>query len=404
MISKTINLYKNAFSGLTNRMWLLSIIMLINRCGTMVLVFMTLYCTHIGFTLKQGGIVIALYGIGSLVGALLGGKISDQFGFYYTQFCSLFFGGIMFIVLGFIKSYEGICIVIFFLAMINESFRPANASAIAHYSNAETRTKSFSLVRLAINLGFTFGAAIGGFLASISYHLLFWVDGCTNIIAAIILLILLPRVTKAQQNKPEIIKTKAVNEKINSPYTDKKFLYFLFFQLLFAACFFQLFTTIPIYFNQNLTISLNNIGVIMAASGLLIFLVEMVLIFSLEGKKPYLVFITRGTLLMALSFLILNVPWVNGIVIASIVIFVITMGEMISMPFMNSYYIARSSQSTRGQYAGMYTMAWSAAQILGSMGGAAFADKYGFNNLWYLVALISVVSAGGYYWIYKMKD
>jgi predicted MFS family arabinose efflux permease len=142
----------------------------------------------------------------------------------------------------------------------------------------------------------------------------------------------------------------------------------------------------------------------MAASGLLIFLVEMVLIFSLEGKKPYLVFITSGTFLMALSFLILNIPYVNGILIASTALFVITVGEMFSMPFMNSYYIARSSQSTRGQYAGMYTMAWSAAQVLGSMGGAAFADEFGFNYLWYLVAVISTISACGYYWIYKMKD
>jgi predicted MFS family arabinose efflux permease len=402
MITKTLNLYKNAFSGLTNRMWLLSIIMLINRCGTMVLAFMTLYCTHIGFTLKQGGIVVAIYGIGSLVGALVGGKISDKFGFYYTQFSALFFGGVMFIVLGFMKSYEAICIVTFFLAMINESFRPANASAIAHYSSPETRTQSFSLVRLSINLGFTFGSAIGGFLASKNYHLLFWVDGCTNITASFFLLYLLPKVTKAQQHKPEV--TKEVSQKINSPYTDKKFLYFLFFQILFAACFFQLFTTIPIFFNKNLSISEFNIGVIMAASGLLIFAVEMILIFSLEGKKPYLVFITRGTFLMALSFLILNIPHVNGLLIATVAIIVITIGEMLSMPFMNSYYIARSSQSTRGQYAGMYTMAWSAAQVIGSMGGAAFADEFGFNNLWYLVAVISIISAAGYYWIYKMKD
>jgi predicted MFS family arabinose efflux permease len=402
MITKTINLYKNAFSGLTNRMWLLSIIMLINRCGTMVLVFMTLYCMKNGFTLKQGGIVVALYGIGSLIGALVGGKISDAFGFYYTQFSALFFGGIMFIVLGYMKSYEAICIVTFFLAMINESFRPANASAIAHYSTPETRTQSFSLVRLSINLGFTFGSAIGGFLASKSYHLLFWVDGCTNILASIFLLMLLPKVTKAQQQKPEI--TKEVTQKINSPYTDKKFLYFLFFQILFAACFFQLFTTIPIFFKKNLDISEFNFGVIMGASGFLIFAVEMILIFSLEGKKHYLVFITRGTFLMALAFLILNIPHVNGILIAAVAIIVITMGEMLSMPFMNSYYIARSSQSTRGQYAGMYTMAWSAAQVLGSMGGAAFADTFGFNNLWYLVACVSVISASGYYWIYKMKD
>lgn len=72
MISKTINLYRNAYSGLTTQIWLLSIVMLINRCGTMVLAFMTLYCNHLGFTVEQGGYVVAIYGIGSVAGALLG--------------------------------------------------------------------------------------------------------------------------------------------------------------------------------------------------------------------------------------------------------------------------------------------------------------------------------------------
>ncbi len=402
MINKTINLYKNAYTGLTSRMWLLSIVMLINRSGTMVLAFMTLYCNHIGFTVKQGGFVVALYGIGSLFGALAGGKISDKFGFYYTQFSALFFGGIMFIVLGLMRSYEAICIVTFFLAMINESFRPANASAIAHYSTAENRTQSFSLVRLSINLGFAVGSALGGFLAAINYNLLFWVDGFTNIAAAIMLLIILPKVSKAQQQKPSV-KVEAT-AKVNSPYTDKKFLIFLLFQIIFASCFFQLFTTIPLFFKKGLGLTEFYIGVIMAGSGLMIFLFEMILIFKLEGKKPYLVYITYGCMLMALSFLILNIPLANGFLIASLALFVITAGEMLSMPFMNSYYIGRSSQTTRGQYAGMYTMAWSAAQVIGSMAGSAFADEFGFANLWYVVAFMSAISAAGYFWLYKMKD
>ena len=148
MITRTVNLYKNAYSGLTERIWLLSIVMLINRAGTMVLAFMTLYISHLGFTIKEGGLVVAIYGLGSVTGALIGGKISDRFGFYYTQFCALLFGGIMFIVLGQMRTYFSICVCTFILSMVNESFRPANASAIAHYSTAQNRTQSFSLIRL----------------------------------------------------------------------------------------------------------------------------------------------------------------------------------------------------------------------------------------------------------------
>ena len=160
----------------------------------MVLAFMTLYCTHLGYSIQQGGAVVAIYGIGAVTGALIGGKLTDTFGFYYMQFGALFFGGIMFMVLGQMNSYLSICICTFILSMVNESFRPANASAIAHYSTVQNRTQSFSLVRLAINIGFGVGSAVGGFLASINYHLLFWVDGSTNIKASFLLLLLLPKV------------------------------------------------------------------------------------------------------------------------------------------------------------------------------------------------------------------
>ena len=90
--------------------------------------------------------MVAIYGIGSVAGAFLGGKITDKFGFYYTQFTALLLGGIMFIVLGQMRSYEAICICTFFLSMVNESFRPANAAAIAHYSTPKNRTQAFSSI------------------------------------------------------------------------------------------------------------------------------------------------------------------------------------------------------------------------------------------------------------------
>ena len=395
MITRTVNLYKNAYSGLTERIWLLSIVMLINRAGTMVLAFMTLYISHLGFTIKEGGLVVAIYGLGSVTGALIGGKISDRFGFYYTQFCALLLGGIMFIVLGQMRTYFSICVCTFILSMVNESFRPANASAIAHYSTAQNRTQSFSLIRLAINLGWGIGSALGGFLASINYHLLFLVDGCTNITAAFMLLFILPKVTKEQQQKPAVA---AVNpEKKSSPYRDKSFLYFLLLTVIFAACFFQFFTTIPLFFKDGLHLSEFKIGLIMAANGLLIAAFEMVLVFKLEGRKPYPVLMSYGCFFMALSFLILNLPLANGFFVALTAMLVITVGEMVSMPFMNSFYIARSNELTRGGYAGMYTMAWSAAQVIGSSGGAYLAYKFGFFNLWFLVAVLCVIAGFGYF-------
>jgi len=399
MVSATIQLYKNAYDGLSRRIWLLGIVMLINRSGTMVLAFMTLYCKSIGFTTKQGGFVVAIYGIGSVAGAFLGGKITDKFGFYYTQFTALFLGGIMFIVLGQMESYVAICVCTFFLSMVNESFRPANAAAIAHYSTPKNRTQAFSLVRLAINIGWGIGVAVGGVLASINYHLLFWTDGFTNIAAALSLLVILPKVT-LQQQKPTA-DAGALNTLAKTPYHDREFLKFLVLTFLFAVCFFQLFTTVPLYFKEGLKLNEFWIGVVMSVNGLLIAIIEMVLVFKLEGRRPYLTLMSYGSVIMGIAFLLLNLPVHNGFIIALLSMLVITVAEMTGMPFMNSYYIGRSSDRNRGQYAGLYTMSWSLAQVIGSSCGAIIAASFGFFNLWLIVGFICLVTALGYYMLQK---
>lgn len=394
MILPALQLYKKAYSGLSRRIWLLSIVMLINRSGTMVLAFMTLYCNHLGYSTRQGGYVVAIYGIGSVTGAFIGGRIVDKFGFYYTQFAALFFGGILFITLGQMRNYETICISTFFLSMVNESFRPANAAAIAHYSSAKNRTQSFSLVRLAINIGWGIGVALGGFLASINYNLLFWTDGFTSIAAAVSLLIILPKISLLQQKSD--IHSKEVTGKPVLPHRDIAFLKFLLLTVLFATCFFQLFTTVPVYFKEGLRLNEFWIGTIMSVNGILIGIIEMVLVFKLEGKKPYLLLMCYGAIIMGVAYLMLNLPIANGFIIALSSMLVLTVAEMIGMPFMNSYYISLSSDQNRGQYAGMYTMAWSLAQVIGSITGAIIAHAFGFFNLWFFVALVSFITAYGY--------
>lgn len=399
MISSTVNLYRNAYSGLTRRTWMLSVVMLINRSGTMVLPFMTLYCNSRGYTATQGGLAVAIYGVGSLFGAFLGGRLSDKVGFYYLQFAALFFGGIMFLILGQMNSYLNICICIFFTSMVNESFRPANSSAIAYYSTPQNRTQSFSLNRLAINLGWGVGSALAGMLASVSYKLLFWVDGFTNITAAIVLLILLPRVTLAQQHTGSHVSS----VKAKGPFQDPTFLKFVGFMLLFSLSFFQLFTTVPLYFKEGLHINEFWIGAIMSMNGILIAAFEMIVVFKLEGTMPYLKLMRYGTLLLALSFCMLNIPMANGFILGTVVIIMVTIAEIVGMPFMNSYYIARTTNENRGQYAALYTMAWSCAQVIGSLSGTQIAHSFGYFNLWWVLAGLCVITALGFSYLQNKK-
>lgn len=388
MISTTARTYRNAYSGLSKETWLLSLIMLINRSGTMVVPFMMLYLTSpkMGYSVGDAGIVVGLFGVGAFSGAWLGGKLTDRLGFYPVQLATLLGGGVLFMLLGQMKTWSSICIFTYLLSFVNEAFRPANSTAMAFYSKEDNRTRSYALNRLAINLGWAVGSAVGGFLAHINYELLFWVDGSTNIAAALLMIFVLRPVNYRPSLKKE------GNLNVLPAHRDAGYMKFVFITTIFAFCFFQLFNNIPVFFRKGLHLSEPTIGMLMALNGIIIALVEMVLVYKLEGKRKNTVYITLGVFIISMAFLLLNIPG-DGILIATMMIVTVTFGEILSLPFMNSYWIARAQHSNRGQYAALYTMAWSAAQTLGPMGGAQLADYAGFNILWWTIGGLSLLSA-----------
>ena len=384
MLTPVFATYKNAYTGLSRPTWLLSIVMLINRSGTMVVPFLTLYLISMGYSIPKAGFVFAFFGFGAFTGAFVGGKLTDKIGFYPVQIIALLGGGIMFFVLAQMQDYWLICLFTYLLAFINEAFRPANSTAIAFYSQLENRTRSYALNRLAINLGWAIGSGIGGILANINFSLLFYVDGITNIVAAILIWIFIKPVTFKSASEKHFETARSL-----SPYWDKVYLLFILLTVLFASCFFQLFTNLSPYFFSELHFSKPLIGFLLSANGIIIAIVEMVLIYKLEGRRKNLDYIFFGILMVGIAFLMLNIPRMSPI-LAFCMITMVTFGEIFSMPFMNSFWISRTQPANRGEYAALYSMAWSAAQTLGPLGGSQLAGHLGFKWLWFSAGALSI--------------
>jgi predicted MFS family arabinose efflux permease len=393
-----IQLYKKAYTGLSRNSWYLSLVMFINRSGTMVIPFMTLYCTQqLHFNVAQAGWIMGIFGLGSISGAFLGGKLTDKYGFYDVQIFALFSGGILFIMLGYQHTFFSLALVTFILSLCNEAFRPANSTAIAHHSSGDNKTRSYSLNRLAVNLGWAFGGGLGGILASFNYHLLFWVDGCTNIVAALFLLKLLPRsgfINTVKAFDPGHIPISA--------YRDKVYLAFIVLATLFATCFFQMFTIQPLFYKSQWGLNEEFIGFLMALNGVIIAFIEMVIVYNLEGKRHPLKYISVGVLLTGIAFMLLNLM-MPGKFTAIIIITLITFGEIISMPFMNAFWVVRTSEHNRGQYAALYSMSWSTAQILAPTVGSQIILFGNFKLLWWVLAALCLISAVGFALLYKFK-
>lgn len=127
--------YTNSFKGLSQEVWMLSVVMLINRSGSMVLPFLGVYMTdYLRFSLENAGLVLSFYGIGSVLGSWLGGYLTDKFGEYYIQSWSLFLSAPIFLIIPFFPSVEMMAVLIFLQSTISDTFRPANSVAITKYA------------------------------------------------------------------------------------------------------------------------------------------------------------------------------------------------------------------------------------------------------------------------------
>ncbi len=373
-------LYLNSFRGLSREIWFLALVTFVNRAGTMVVPVLSIYLKKSQhFSYSEVGWIMSAFGLGSMAGAWLGGKLVSRIGFYKVMYGSLFLSGILFVCVQFVHGLVPLCIAVFFLMLVADSFRPASYVAINAYSSEENKTRSFSLLRLAVNLGFSLGPAMGGIIIHrTGYYALFWLDGITCILAAIMLLSLLKE-RKEQKAKIQAEKQSA------SPYRDYPYLLFVFVVFLIGFAFLQFFSTMPLYYKEAHLLSENQIGLLMFMNGFLIFVVEMPMIKFIEtrGFSVFNVLII-SMLILASSFLVLNFFSWPGILVISMLF--MTFGEMFNFPFINSISMKRAMGKNTGDYMALFTMAFSLAHILAHNSGMQLVRTIGYGGTWYIMA------------------
>ncbi len=399
MIHQTIQLYKNALSGLSRNVWLLSLIMLVNRSGTMVVPFLGIFLKQQeGFSITQTGWMMSCIGIGSVVGTYIGGRLTDSVGYYGVQFWSLLLSGICFLLMPYVDGFYFWCFMIFLVNAVADAFRPANQAAIGFYSKEENRTRSMSLVRLAINLGFSIGPAVGGIVAKIyGYNWLFILDGLTCITAAFIFAWLLPKGKKIEKT----VQTESTEQtgEVRSPYQDFPFLLFVLCNMVMAIAFVQFMMALPIYFEESLHIPETLIGLLLGINGLVIFLTEMPFVYAYEKKeRPKLPLIALGSAMIGAAYLVL--PLTNFAGIAVVCMLLLTIGEIISFPFSATYALNRAVPQNRGAYMGLYGISWSVALIISPIMTAKLIALLGYSITWLIIGGLPVLGGLGVYCLY----
>lgn len=387
-LTKVGSLFIASYSGIRKEVWWLSVIMLINRSGSMVFPFMSIYLTHhLHFTAIQAGWVLSSFGVGSMIGALVGGWLADRYGNFIIQFVSLVLGGTGWLLLSLVTDFYTLMVFILIQSSISEAMRPANTSAVTLFARGDAMTRSFSLNRMAMNLGYSVGPTIGGIFATISFVWLFIADGISCILAGLIFLWLFRKhfnfspSSKAQKSRPPASNIRSDGGVSMDPMKDWRFLCFIVGVILFAVVFFQLLFTLPLYYKDVYKISEAQIGLLLATNGLIVFFSEMIFVHVVGSRIAKEKLIILGILATGLSFFMLN--FLHGVIWLFVGMAVLSFGEILAMPFMQTYVANQASDANLGRYMALYSFAYSTALILAPFIGVRVINLFGYDMLWY---------------------
>ena len=394
-LPRLTQLYARAFAGLPRKVWLLSLVMVVNRSGAMVVAFLSVYLVNsMDYTATDAGWVMGAFGAGGIVGNYVGGILNDRYGSWHIMVFSLIGAGVLHILIGQVTAFWPLCILVFFTSVTADAFRPANRAAIAIYAAPEHLTQAYGLQRLAANLGFSIGPALGGLLIGLyGYESLFWADGLTFLLAAALFLVALPADETARPLEEDAPAFPAQNQPLRetrSALRQPWLVYLILANTCVITCFFQFFSTIPVYLTDN-GYTEGEFGLLLTISGVLIVAVEMPLVYLADRRyRPLYVMLGGTTFILAGYFLLpFAVPLGYALVVLWIVL--ITLGEILFMPFTSTYVAKHAPPVRRGEYLGVLSASYSLAFILSPVLGFQVAEHFGYVTSIFTVSSFGIV-------------
>ena len=394
-----LTFYRQVFVGLPREVWFLSAVTFVYRSGTMVLPFLALYLTtQHGFSAREAGGVLSLYGVGAIGGAYLGGWMSDRFGSLRTQWIGFILTAGSLVVLGAMRSPAAIAAVVMLMSIVAGSFHPANAAALAEVSPPHLHIRAFGLRRLSMNLGMSIGPAVGGVLVAYSYLWLFFVEASVCVAAAGLLLLLfrhhdssakcrhLSEVGVSPASFPDAPAAGPTGSG-GSPYNDGAFLMLVVLVTLLITVLCQLFGTYPLTLTEIYGLPEYTIGLVFTLNTLVIVVFQMPIVHVVE-RFDSLQVVGVGAFLLCLGFALL--PLAYSMTTVGLTVLVWTLGEMLTTPLLEGFVATRSQGVHQGAYMGIFSSAFSMAFVLAPLGGMWIYEGFGYRILWFLCGVLGV--------------
>ncbi|MEU8237120.1 MFS transporter [Actinoplanes missouriensis] len=367
---------RQAVGGLPRQFWFLWTGTLINRLGSFVVLFLSIYLTsdrH--FTQSQAGLVLGCYGVGGAIGTMTGGVLADRWGRRPTMLTAQFGASALMLTLGFAHSYWQIAAVTFLLGMFAEGVRPAFSAMMVDVVPEHDRVRAYSLNYWAINLGFALAAVAAGFAAQFDYLLLFVVDAGTTCLTAIITAIFLAETRPARTRTPGVAVPAGG---MGTALRDRVFLVYLLLSLASVLVILQHTSTLPLTMLAD-GLSAATYGAVIAVNGVLIVLGQLFVPKLIEGRDSARV-LALAALIIGVGFGLVAVADTAWVFALTVIVW--TLGEMLQSPSNAATVAALSPPHLRGRYQGLNSLTWSIGTALAPILGGLLLQNGGDAVLW----------------------
>lgn len=382
----------------------------VNRAGTFVVVFLTLYLTtqlRMGVTFATR--TMGLFGLGAVMAAGVGGHLADHFGRRIVMLTALLCGGAVLLVLSFTITPWRVMLLVGLFGFISEMYRPAASAMIADLTLPKQRSHAFGLMYVSINLGFAVGAYVGGLISRHDFHWLFWGDAITSalyatlifffiretlparILPAAVVLIGAPIPAGGARAGAALTEGASLRDAARHILTNYPFLVFCVGNFFIALVFMQAMTTFPVYLELKGFTS-DDYGTVIALNGLLIVLLQLPLTSVLNRFHRGSV-VVAATVLNAVGFGLTGTADTLWQFALTIVIW--TMGEMSMAPYGPAIVSDFAPASLRARYMGVYGMSFSSAMMLAAPLGGEILGRPSLGGwvLWLSAFVLSMIAA-----------
>ena len=373
--------------GIPRPFWALLVGTFITRAGSFVMPLLFVYLTQRrGLELPIAGGIVALYGLGALLGSVLGGALADRYGRRFTMLASYLTGATFLLLLGVADALPTIALSTFVFALASDMSRPATLALMADIIPSEHRLKAFSMIYWVINLGVSFAAVIGGYMATRNFAVLFIGDAVSTLLLALIIWRFVP------ETRPQAVKHEAKAGSLLTPFVDRRFAPFLVLNLMVATVFFLHLSVQP----DDMThkgLSTEDYGLSIATNGELIVLLHPFLP-RLQAGWRHAHALALASLLTGVGFA-LN-TWASTLPAYVGAVAVWTLGEILFAPVNSTVVAQLSPENLRGRYQGSFTLTWGLASMLAPVLGASLIPLIGHRGVWLGGLALGTLAAVGH--------